>query len=162
MEIQGEAMSFTEEAEVRMQELAEFLGRESRINLTLGNRLHEAGVLLTPGAFLMLAIPLLESARAAERAGTPTAGGTATSPDVLRRSITTLLESMKQDPAPGDRTFDEASVRRLIVRRKKRLRRDETAADLGPRDLVRSSLSVVRAFAKRFTEIPPFGGAAGS
>ena len=146
MQIQDEAVAFTEEAEVRMQELAEFLARKTRINLALVGQLHDARMLLTPGAFLMLVIPLIE---AAEDDSVP--------PSTVRESVGRLLESIKNDPAPFDARFDSSDVKRLLVKQRARLfRRTPPATELGPREHVRSSLSVIRAYWKRYCTIRPY------
>jgi hypothetical protein len=146
----GETLSFTEEAEVRMQELAEFLARDTRVNLTLTSQLHDHAVLLTPGAFLMLAIPLIEGGRIS--------GGTAP-PEVVREAIRGLLDTLRTEPAPADAKLGEADVRTIVVGRKTSLLRPrQKPIELGPRETIRSSFSVIRAFWKRFGSIAPFSG----
>lgn len=144
MHIQDEAVAFTEEAEVRMQELGEFLARKTRINLALVGQLDDARMLLTPGAFLMLVIPLIEAADSVP-------------PATVRESVGRLLETIKNDPAPFDARFDSSDVKRVVVKRRARLfRRTPPATELGPREHVRSSLSVIRAYWKRYCTIRPF------
>ena len=140
-----EALAFTEEAEVRMQELAEFLARDTRVNLTLTSQLHDAGVLLTPGAFLMLAVPLIESARL--RGEEP---GTALAPDAVREAIGGVIESLRREPAAADERMREADVRTIVIGRKSLFRPMRKPIELGPRDSLRSSLSVIRALWRRF------------
>ena len=151
MQIQEEAVSFTEEAEVRMQELSEFLARRTRINIAVVGQIDDADMLLTPGAFLMLVIPLIE---AADQSVTP---------DAVRESVRRLLETMKSDPAPSDARFESSDARRLVIGRKPRLfRKSRPSTQLGPRDHLRSSQSVIRAYWKRFCTIRPYcseGGA---
>ena len=152
MAMTGEALSFTEEAEVRMQELAEFLAKDTRVNLALTSQLHDHEVLLTPGGFLMLAIPLIEGSRIQ-------AGGVAPSPDVVREAIRGLLDTLKTEPAPPDAKLGESDVRTIVVGRKSSLLRPrQKKMELGPRENIRSSFSVIRAFWKRFGSIAPFSG----
>lgn len=159
MPIRDEAMSFSDEAEVRMQDLAEFLARDTRVNLAMVSQLYDNKVLLTPGAFLMLVIPLIEAAQAQERrdqkAGAADIG---LDPEVIRDSISRLLQTMKQDPSPADLRFDASDVTRVVVQRKRFFRKDTATIELGPRENVRSSLSVIQAYWKRFCSIPPFCG----
>jgi len=147
----GETLSFTEEAEVRMQELAEFLARDTRVNLALTTQLHDHEVLLTPGGFLMLAIPLIEGSRIG--------AGASPSPDVVREAIRGLLDTLKAEPAPPDAKLGESDVRTIAIGRKSSLLRPrQKKIELGPRQNVRSSFSVIRAFWKRFGSIAPFSG----
>ena len=148
----GETLSFTEEAEVRMQELAEFLAKDTRVNLALTSQLHDHDVLLTPGGFLMLAIPLLEGTRVQT-------GGVAPPPEVVREAIRGLLDALKSEPAPADARLSESDVRTIVIGRKTSLLRPkQKKVELGPRENVRSSFSVIRAFWKRFGSIAPFSG----
>jgi hypothetical protein len=151
-----ETLSFTEEAEVRMQELAEFLAKDTRVNLALTSQLHDHDVLLTPGGFLMLAIPLIEGTRM-QNAG---AGSmTMPPPEVVREAIRGLLDALKTEPAPADAKLGESEVRTIVVGRKPSLLRPrQKMMELGPRENVRSSFSVIRAFWKRFGSIAPFSG----
>lgn len=146
-----EALAFTEEAEVRMQELAEFLARDTRVNLMLTSQLHDAGVLLTPGAFLMLAVPLIESARL--RGEAP---GMALPPDEVREAIGGVIASLKSEPSPSDERLRDAGVRTLVVGRRSLLRPTRRPIELGPRDAVRSSLSVIRALWRKFGTLSSF------
>ena len=156
MPMQSEALTFTEEAEVRMQELAEFLAKDTRVNLALTSQLHDHDVLLTPGGFLMLAIPLIEGARIQGAGG---AHGAAPSPDVVREAMRGLLATLKSEPAPADAKLGDADVRAIVVGRKNSLLRPrQKKMELGPRENVRSSFSVIRAFWKRFGSIAPFSG----
>lgn len=153
----SETLSFTQEAEVRMQELAEFLASDTRVNLALTSQLHDHDVLLTPGGFLMLAIPLIEGDRIKTAAGV--AGVASPSPDVVREAIRGLLDTLKSEPAPADAKLGEADVRTIVVGRKTSLLRPrQKRMELGPRENVRSSFSVIRAFWKRFGSIAPFSG----
>ena len=147
----SETLSFTEEAEVRMQELAEFLAKDTRVNLALTSQLHDHDVLLTPGGFLMLAIPLIEGARLQGAVGvTP-------SPEVVREGIRGLLDTLKTEPAAVDARLSEAEVRAIAVGRKSSLLRPrQKRVELGPRGNLRSSFSVIRAFWKQFGSIAPF------
>ena len=158
MATRSESLSFTEEAEVRMQELAEFLAKDTRVNIALTSQLHDHDVLLTPGGFLMLAIPLIEGARV--QSAVASAGATAApSPDVVREAIRGLLDTLKSEPAPADAKLEEAEVRTIVVGRKSGLLRlRPKPMELGPRENVRSSFSVIRAFWKRFGSIAPFSG----
>ena len=150
----SETLSFTEEAEVRMQELAEFLAKDTRVNLALTSQLHDHDVLLTPGGFLMLAIPLIEGARLQGAGG---AHGAAPSPEVVREAMRGLLEALKTEPAAADAKLNESDVRAISVGRKSSLLRPlQKKVELGPRANVRSSFSVIRAFWKRFGSIAPF------
>ena len=161
MLIENEALSFTEEAEVRMQDLAEFLARDTRVNLALTSQLHENDMLLTPGAFLMLAIPMLEAARLHEAGGDGLRGKgrDVQAPDVVRESVGRLLATMKAEPAPSDARLDASDVNRIVIERKASLFHPWTRPTrLGPRNAIRSSLSVIQAYWKRFREIPPFAG----
>lgn len=152
MATKGETLSFTEEAEVRMQELAEFLAKDTRVNLALTSQLHDHEVLLTPGGFLMLAIPLIEGNRFQ-------GGGATPSPEVVREAIRGLLDTLKTEPAAPDARLGEAAVRTIEVgRRSSLLRPRQKKIELGPRENVRSSFSVIRAFWKRFGSIAPFSG----
>lgn len=146
-----EALAFTEEAEVRMQELAEFLARDTRVNLMLTSQLHDAGVLLTPGAFLMLAVPLIESARL--RGEEPS---TALEPDAVREAIGGVIESLVSDPAPIDGRLHDAEVRTIVIGKKSIFRPMRKPIELGPRENVRSSLSVIRALWRKFATLSPF------
>ena len=148
----SETLSFTEEAEVRMQELAEFLAKDTRVNLALTSQLHDHDVLLTPGGFLMLAIPLIEGNRIAGPTGKA-------SPEVVREAMRGLLDSLKTEPAPADAKLSESDVRTILVGRKSSLLRPrQKMMELGPRRNLRSSFSVIRAFWKRFGSIAPFSG----
>ena len=152
----SETLSFTEEAEVRMQELAEFLAKDTRVNLALTSQLHDHDVLLTPGGFLMLAIPLIEGARIQGAGGTP---APAPSPDVVREAIRGLLDTLKAEPAPADAKLGDADVRTITIGRKNSLLRPrQKKMEIGPRENIRSSFSVIRAFWKRFGSIAPFSG----
>ena len=148
-----EALAFTEEAEFRMQELAEFLAKDTRVNLMLTSQLHDAGVLLTPAAFLMLAVPLVESSRL--RGQEPAA---ALQPDAVRAAIGGVIESLRADPAPADERLRESDVRALVIGRRSLFRPMRRPIELGPRDHLRSSLSVIRAFWRKFDTLRPFAG----
>lgn len=151
----SETLSFTEEAEVRMQELAEFLAKDTRVNLALTSQLHDHDVLLTPGGFLMLAIPLIEGARLQGGNGQIPSPP----PEVVREAIRGLLDTLKTEPAPADAKLGESEVRTIVVGRKSSLLRPrQKKVELGPRENVRSSFSVIRAFWKRFGSIAPFSG----
>lgn len=152
MRIREEAVSFTDEAEVRMQDLAEFLARDTRVNLALVSQLHDKELLLTPGAFLMLVIPLIEAARMDDGEG----AGSSYAPDVVRQSIGRLLDSIRDEPAPADSRLAGAEVTSIVVQRRSRFRPRGAATRLGPRTNVRSSMSVIQAYWKRFCTIPPF------
>ena len=154
MRIREEAMSFTDEAQVRMQDLAEFLAKDTRVNLSLVSQLHDNEVLLTPGAFLMLVIPIIEASAAQGVAGA--APGGAVSPEVLRESIGKLLASIRDEPAGADVALAGSDVNSIVVERKSRFRPRSPAIRLGPRANVRSSLSVIQAYWKRYCTIPPF------
>lgn len=158
MQIRNEAMSFTDEAEVRMQDLAEFLARDTRLNLALVSQLHDSEVLLTPGAFLMLVIPLIEAARMQEGgAGAVQPSTDPLAPEVLRESLGRLLATIRDEPAVGDRRLDTTDVTSIVVERKRSIFNPRgTSIRLGPRRNVRSSLSVIQAYWKRFCTIPPF------
>ena len=150
----NETLSFTEEAQIRMQELAEFLAKDTRVNLALTSQLHDNDVLLTPGGFLMLAIPLVEGASMHGGAGTTAA---AAPPEVVREAIRGLLDTLKTEPASADARLGESDVRSIIIGRKSSLLRPlQKKVELGPRQNVRSSFSVIRAFWKRFGSISPF------
>lgn len=162
MHIHAETLSFSEEAEVLMQDLAEFLARDTRVNLLLVGGAHDQGMVLTPGAFLMLAIPLIEAARLQgdDEAGLLT---DAIAPDVARESIRRILETMKDEPAPADSRLDASGVTTVAVQRSSGVFRSvKRTTTLGPRDRVRSSLSVIAAYWKRFCSIPPFCEDAGA
>lgn len=147
-----EALAFTEEAEIRMQELAEFLAKDTRVNLMLTSQLHDEDVLLTPGAFLMLAVPLIESARL--RGAGP---GTKPSPEAVREAVGHVIASLKSDPAATDERLGE-EVRTIVVGRKSVFRPMRKPIELGPRANVRSSLSVMRALWRKFDLLSPFAG----
>ena len=150
----SETLSFTEEAEVRMQELAEFLAKDTRVNLALTSQLHDHDVLLTPGGFLMLAIPLIEGARLQGAGG---AHAASPPPEVVREAIRGLLDTLKTEPAPADAKLSASEARTIVVGRKSSLLRPrQKMVELGPRENVRSSFSVIRAFWKRFGSIAPF------
>ena len=146
-----ETLAFTQEAEIRMQELAEFLARDTRVSLMLTSQLHDAGVLLTPGAFLMLAVPLIESARL--RGTEP---GAAPTPDAVREAIGGLIASLKTDPAPTDERLRDEDVHSIVIGRKSLFRPTRKPIELGPRENVRSSLSVIRAMWRKFATLSPF------
>ena len=150
----SETLSFTEEAEVRMQELAEFLAKDTRVNLALTSQLHDHDVLLTPGGFLMLAIPLIEGSRT-QAGGAPAA---TPSPEVVREAIRGLLDTLKSEPAPADAKLGEEARTITIGRKSSLLRPRQKKMELGPRENIRSSFSVIRAFWKRFGSIAPFSG----
>ena len=152
-----ESLTFTEEAEVRMQELAEFLAKDTRVSLALTSQLHDHDMLLTPGGFLMLAIPLIEGSRVrAADGGTPVVSP---SPEVVREAMRGLLETLKSEPAPADVRMGEAGTRTMVVGRKSSfLRPLQKRMEVGPRGGMRSSFSVIRAFGKRFGSITPFSG----
>lgn len=149
-------MTFTDEAEVRMQDLAEFLAKDTRVNLALVGQLNDKEVLLTPGAFLMLVIPVIEAARMNESRGGTTAERSV-APDVVRESIGRLLDSIRDEPAAADGRYAGSEVTSIVVERKpSRFRPRGTPTRLGPRTNVRSSMSVIQAYWKRFCTIPPF------
>lgn len=154
-----EELPFAEEAEARMQELAEFLGRDTRVNLALVTQLHDRGMVLTPGAFLMLVVPLLEATRLEEQLGPE--GATEPGllpPDIVRESIGKLLDAMRSDPSSIDRRLDAADVTGITIpRRPTRKDKHPEAIRIGPRGKVRSSLSVARALGKWFGRVPPYG-----
>ena len=148
-----ETLSFTEEAEFKMQELAEFLAKDTRVNLALTSQLHDRGVLLTPGGFLMLAIPLVESARL--RGGEP---AETLEPEAVREAIGGVIDSLKTEPAAADKRMHEADVHSIVVGKKSLFRPMRKPIELGPRENVRSSLSVIRALWRRFETLSPFAG----
>lgn len=152
MRIREDAMSFTDEAQIRMQDLAEFLTKDTRVNLALVTQLHDNEVLLTPGAFLMLVIPLIEASHATGGAG----GAPGVSPEVVRASIGRLLETIRDEPAGADVALAGSDVKTIVVERKSRFRPRSSAIRLGPRANVRTSLSVIQAYWKRYCTIPPF------
>ena len=58
----------------------------------------------------------------------------------------------------ADGRLDAADVNSIVVERKRSLFQRSRATKLGPRGAIRSSLSVIQAYWRRFGTIPPFGG----
>jgi hypothetical protein len=138
-----QANSNSEQAPSNSEEQMRLLAEKLQGSLELEGFLEEALADLriepTPGARLMLLIPLAE---AKDREDFERGN--------VEHSLNDLLEEMAEKPATVDKDLEERKRRNRVGSNREERRRDERRS--------RSSVSAIKAFSQRFCNIPPFCG----
>lgn len=127
-----------------MLKLARRIKRELKVEEYLEDALDENQIFITPGAYLMITVPLFEAAHLQHYRSELGVRDSVLDTDVemMRESIKRIVTDITSNPARADQVPEER----------------EGFDEEGERRSVRTSLSMLKAFFRNFCNIPPFCG----